>query len=674
MNARALVVLTLLAAAVGWADSPRTPRPSTAYSASKALKLEVTPAVEIPGGSSGTRLELVEVGSRKVRYSVTLTVYDPDALVAESGHVALFTWAGSEADADAVVLVGPDGREVRRLAPKDFMTTAELRRGGRSSSHFNWAAVDYATGKAPHRFDEKEGQLVLGIAARMQRPTETPAPPIERRIDLATGQLVDGPDLRPRTVAELVAAFQQGPGPAHDEARDDLAQLHGSAPETLALWRAVADQARPDPRDLSVAIAGLCRKPDPQDFSRLRVLLFEPRAQEHDRAVALRALTPALSAAELDRLAGWLGGSESGLALPVVEALTARGHKPAIDAVLRYVKSSSAQAHVRERVLENLLTLSEFRADVVEIALGEGGGAAAGGFGFRLAELAKKDPAKGFQLALQVLPSSDSNLLWNVHNVLVGGLQRNNPWRGENFSTLLAAAGKPGTSVAKSKMMSWYLASMLIDSRRLDEAGKLIAQLGRLQGARDEDPALTALAQQGFLDWVKGDDAACLAAVKKLEAVKSKVSVCQPAWRPEHPGNAYCYRGPAEAIAEDLRKRCGGTLRARCEVLRDGTLEFTLTNTSRKTLLASTTTAELTWFQGGEALVPSSLRRKCAVRAGLTLAPGKPVKQACAIVPPWDLTSSNWPMRTDVELTAWLIKLPKGEHHPSTRCSAFAVR
>ena len=674
------LVLALLASAA-WADTPRMPRESDVYSPKKTLKLHLTP--EGTGGRSrrdarGTLLELTEAASGTYRYSVTTDLGDPSAMVGESGHVALFSWARSPDDKTAVVLLGPDGKEIARLAPRDFMTRAEIRVGGFSVSHFNWAAQNDETGEVGHRFDDAKKQLVLSVARRATRPTEDPGPPLERRIDLATGKLVGGPDLRDKTVSELLADFKAGSPEAHADARGSLSELHPDDPQTLALWRAVADKPPPDPADLDAAVEALARNKDAQDFARLRAVLFNETVPAQTRGRALWALVDVLDGAELDRLTTWLETPGHPMASSLPEILGKRGHKKALEPLLRYIKALPPdRGWERGNALKAAVALSDYRADVVALSLGQEAG---GDIGYQVRELYKQDPERALQVAMQALgkgvnPYVDQNLT----SVIVASVGHRNPKRNENFAALLKAAADPASPVAKSPALVWVLASMLIDARRFPEAQKLIAQGKALKTpppkyGEKENHEAAALAQEGFLEWVKGNDQACLAVARKLEAVRGNDSACRPEWRPEHESNTACYRDTPARIAADLKERCSGKIRATCAMVDRANLEVSITNTGKKKMVTRQVGNELVWFQGGETIVPSSLRRKCSPMLKLELVPGKPQKLTCRVQVPWDLTSSNWPLRADIEVTAYVAELPKGEYYPKTRCTAFAER
>ncbi|MFZ5468086.1 MAG: hypothetical protein ACOZIN_01505 [Myxococcota bacterium] len=659
------------------ADSPRTPRPSVVLSPNKTLRLDVTPldwgAAPRARLARNTTLELTEAASGKRRFLVETDLGDPDAILADSGHVALFSWARDEQDKTAVVLLGPDGKEIRRLAPSEFMTPSELRAAGRSVSHLNWEVMDFVNGKSPHRFDAQRKHLVLGVQKgaliRSARGLESPGV-IERRIDLATGKLVNGPDLTPKTAAELVARLEKAQGPARDELLGDLAQLHPMAPETLALWRRLLATPGGDAADRALALQQLSAKPDPQDFARFRTVLFDDRAPVQERTAALGGLAAALDAAELKQLSAWLGMPGHPLAAAVIPVLTQRGHKPALEPLLGYFKRLPASAYEREQALESALILSDWRADVVELALADSRSIPR--LGFLLSQLGGKDPARAQPIALAALASADRSTLSSAHNILVASVHRKDPQREKNFDALLKAAADPGSPVAKSTVLIWNLASMLIDQQRFAEAEEMIPLQRKLEGERDENPEVAALAQLGFLAWVRGDDTTCLEMAKKLEAGPGKVTACRPEWRDKYGGNAHCQRDTPARIAEKLKERCGGSIRARCELVNRSTLEVTLTNNSSGRMVASSTTVELTWFQGGETIVLSSRHRTCAMRAGVDLAPGQSLKQQCKVEVPWEKTGSSWPLRADAEVTLWLSNSKKEQLDPSTRCTAFA--
>lgn len=151
-----------------------------------AMKLE---ARIIPAGGSELRLSDTQAGQNAPPLWRLHLDYTPNwALVSPSGrYVATFDhWNRKGNTPDVVVLYGPEGKRVCRLALEDFLSWFERVRLPQSSSSTHWAGT---TGTPGHRFDEEEGVLILQVVAS-NRPPFYAQQYFEKRISLATGEVL----------------------------------------------------------------------------------------------------------------------------------------------------------------------------------------------------------------------------------------------------------------------------------------------------------------------------------------------------------------------------------------------------------------------------------------------------------------------------------------------------
>jgi hypothetical protein len=223
-----LVCLALLFALPARGDSPRMPKQSTTWSDDRRFFVEVVPEsirrgemsdahdsmvtakdnqcakLKGPKGSAGARakttclrelsqlaaqgrrsaetlvtLTEMKKGKESRRWSVEVRAYDPSVQVSNEGHVVLSGWGNEE----RLTILAPDGRRVAELEPNQIMSADELQGVPSSSSHLNWGE--------PAGFDLKNGELILSLSLEgARRPTEAPAPTVERRVSLKTGAIV----------------------------------------------------------------------------------------------------------------------------------------------------------------------------------------------------------------------------------------------------------------------------------------------------------------------------------------------------------------------------------------------------------------------------------------------------------------------------------------------------
>lgn len=120
----------------------------------------------------------------------TILGYLPRAvLIAESGrYVAIFDrWQDLGRSRDVVVLLGPNGKVLWRLALKDFLSEEEISSMKTSERGIHWA---YSDSLNAHRFQEADGLLVLKVNKNHWLPALFPAEVVEKRISLETGKVV----------------------------------------------------------------------------------------------------------------------------------------------------------------------------------------------------------------------------------------------------------------------------------------------------------------------------------------------------------------------------------------------------------------------------------------------------------------------------------------------------
>jgi hypothetical protein len=119
------------------------------------------------------------------RWTAVVDYIPQGFLVSESGrYVATFDRRGDRGRSrEVVVLLGPNGKVLWRLALKDFLSEEELASMKASEDGIDWAYSD-------PRLQEADGLLVLTVNKNHWLPMFFPAEAVEKRISLETGKVV----------------------------------------------------------------------------------------------------------------------------------------------------------------------------------------------------------------------------------------------------------------------------------------------------------------------------------------------------------------------------------------------------------------------------------------------------------------------------------------------------
>jgi len=123
------------------------------------------------------------------RWTTVVGYLPQEVLISESGkYVATFDrWRDMGRSRDVVVLFGPDGRVLWRLALKDILSEEEISRLEVGEGGLQWA---YRNSSGAHRFQEADGLLVLRVMKNHWLPMVFKSEVVERRISLETGKVV----------------------------------------------------------------------------------------------------------------------------------------------------------------------------------------------------------------------------------------------------------------------------------------------------------------------------------------------------------------------------------------------------------------------------------------------------------------------------------------------------
>lgn len=194
-----VLACSLLASADTRADSWAAPHTSNYDSTGGEYRLTT-----IPPGESGnperdrTRARCLGRLQHKEKDGTYVTVWEKplsnsvspvSALVSQDGKsvVTFDNWHSMGHGKNAVVLYGPGGKLIRELALHDFLSPAEVDRLTRSVSSIWWGSG--------HALDEKNGVVILKVSRNdpFEPNKGEPKPPLEIRVGLETGKIVDGP-------------------------------------------------------------------------------------------------------------------------------------------------------------------------------------------------------------------------------------------------------------------------------------------------------------------------------------------------------------------------------------------------------------------------------------------------------------------------------------------------
>jgi hypothetical protein len=140
----------------------------------------------------GTALSLFDTqeGPAAAPRWTTVVGYLPhEILVSDSGrYVATIDhWQNWGHTRDVVVLLGPEGKVLWRLALKDFVSEKEISRMKVTETGILWT---YSLGAHSHEFREEDGVLVLKVAKYHWLPSLFEPELVEKRISLETGKVV----------------------------------------------------------------------------------------------------------------------------------------------------------------------------------------------------------------------------------------------------------------------------------------------------------------------------------------------------------------------------------------------------------------------------------------------------------------------------------------------------
>jgi hypothetical protein len=180
----------IFAGASALADQWLRPTTKQDHSPNKQYSFEVVPqrdtSAHAKGLPKGTLFRVGADGQSHEQWTIRLVnkVAPVSALVSDGGEyvVTFDNWYGKGFGDDVVVIYGAGGQVIKKYALEELLSAEEVKRVPRSVSSRHWGGE--------HRLDEASMTLVLSIASgRMNR--ETGAPEFyERKIELATGNLI----------------------------------------------------------------------------------------------------------------------------------------------------------------------------------------------------------------------------------------------------------------------------------------------------------------------------------------------------------------------------------------------------------------------------------------------------------------------------------------------------